>query len=90
MENQFKGFTVEYIERSKNTEANELAKGADHNTPLAADVFFQVIEDASIKTIESEPRLINIIEGQDWTTPIMAYLHHYYEPDNNTEHIRMQ
>jgi hypothetical protein len=57
---------------------------------LSADVFFQVVPYVSIKTVESETRLINLIEGEDWRAPIMAYLHHYYKPDNNTDHIRMQ
>jgi hypothetical protein len=65
MENHFKGFTVEYIERNRNTEADELAKAAARNMPLPTDIFFQVMEDALVKTIESEPRLINIIEGED-------------------------
>jgi ribonuclease HI len=34
MENHFKGFSVEYIKRSKNTEVDELAKAATRNTPL--------------------------------------------------------
>jgi hypothetical protein len=29
---------------------------------MSADVFFQVLEDTSIKTVPSEPRVINIIE----------------------------
>jgi hypothetical protein len=66
MENYFKSFTVEHIDRNKNTEADELAKVAAHNTPLPADVFLQIISDASIKTIEPEPRIINIIKGEDW------------------------
>jgi hypothetical protein len=33
--------------------------------PLPADVFFQVIEDASVKMVEPEPMLINAIEGKD-------------------------
>jgi hypothetical protein len=65
MENHFKGFTVVYIERSKNSEADELVKAAARNMPLSADVFFQVVPDASIKTVEPEPRLINLIEGED-------------------------
>jgi hypothetical protein len=65
MENYFKGFTVEYIERNKNCEAGELAKVAAHNTPMTTDVFFQVLEDASVKTIPSDPRVINMIEGED-------------------------
>jgi hypothetical protein len=66
MENHFKGFTIEYIERNKNTEADELAKATVHNTPLPADVFFHVIKAASVKIVEPEPRLINVIEGEDW------------------------
>jgi hypothetical protein len=66
------GFHDGYIERSRNTEADELAKVAAHNMPLPADVFFQVMEDALVKTIKSEPRLINVIEGEDWRAPIMA------------------
>jgi hypothetical protein len=57
---------------------------------MPPDVFNQVLEDASIKTPLPEPRLINVIEGEDWRAPIMAYLHHYYEPDSTTETIRMQ
>jgi hypothetical protein len=81
---------VEYIERNKNTEANDLAKAIAHNTPVPTNVFFEVIEDASVKTIVLKPRLINIIEGEDWRAPIMAYIRHYYEPNNINEQIRMQ
>jgi hypothetical protein len=49
---------------------------------MPADIFFQVLEDASVKTIPPEPRVINIIEGEDWRALIMAYLCHYYEPDS--------
>jgi ribonuclease HI len=37
MENYFKGFTVKYIERNKNTEANELAKAAARKAVLPSD-----------------------------------------------------
>jgi ribonuclease HI len=66
MEFFFKGFTVQYIDRNKNSEADELVKAVTCNNPLPADVFSQSISDASIKTIESEPRVINIIQGEDW------------------------
>jgi hypothetical protein len=29
-------------------------------------VFLQIISNASIKTVESKPRVINIIQGEDW------------------------
>jgi ribonuclease HI len=66
MENFFKVFTVEHIDRNKNSEADELAKAAARNTPLAANVFLQVILDASIKTIEPEPKVIIVVQGKDW------------------------
>jgi ribonuclease HI len=61
MENYFKGFTAEYVKRTKNTEADELAKAAARKIAFPLDVFFQSIEDPSIKTIEPEPRMVNII-----------------------------
>jgi hypothetical protein len=90
IENYFKGFIVEYIEQNKNCEADELAKAAACNTPMPVDVCFQVLKDASVKTIPPEPKVINIIEGEGWRAPIMAYLHHYYEPDSKNEQIRLQ
>jgi hypothetical protein len=65
MENFSKGFTVQYIDKNKNAEADELAKAVAHYTTLPADVFLQIISDASIKTIEPELRVINIIQGED-------------------------
>jgi ribonuclease HI len=90
MEKKFKGFTVEYIDRNKNAKADELAKEAAHNTPLTTNIFLQIISDASIKTIEPKPKVINIIQGKDWRAPIMAYLHQYYKPDSTVEQTRMQ
>jgi hypothetical protein len=90
MKTFFKGFIVVYINRNKNDEANELTKAVARNTPLLANVFLQIIVDASIKTIEPEPIVINIIQGEDWRAPIMAYLRHYYEPDSTVEQARMQ
>jgi hypothetical protein len=55
-----------YFERNKNTESDDLAKAVARNTPMLVDVFFQVIEEASVKTVVTEPNLINIIEGEDW------------------------
>jgi ribonuclease HI len=40
IENHFKGITVEHIKRTKNTEANELAKATARKAMLPPDVFF--------------------------------------------------
>jgi hypothetical protein len=90
MEGFFKGCTIQHIERAKNTEADELAKAAARKAVLPQDVFFQVIEDISVKIVELEPRMINIVQEEDWRAPIMEYLCHHYEPDNSTTLTGMQ
>jgi hypothetical protein len=67
-----------------------LAKATARKVVIPPDVFFHVIEDPSVKIVDLEPRMINIIQGEDWRAPIMAYLHNHYEPDSNTQLIRMQ
>jgi ribonuclease HI len=52
MENFFKGFITEHIKRAKNTKGDELAKATARKAVLPPDVFFHVIEDPSIKTVE--------------------------------------
>jgi hypothetical protein len=65
MEIFFKRFIVQYIERAKNVEVDELAKAAAKKAVLPLYVFFQVVEDPSVKTIEPEPRMINVVQGED-------------------------
>jgi hypothetical protein len=66
IENQFRGFLVEHIDRSKNAKAVELAKATTRKIALAPGIFFQRVDDASVKTIESEPRMENVIHIEDW------------------------
>jgi hypothetical protein len=66
MERFFKGFTVQYIERAKNAEVDELTTAAAKKAVLPPDVFFKVVEDPSVKTVEPEPRMINVVQGEDW------------------------
>jgi hypothetical protein len=49
-----------------------------------------VLEDASVKTVLLEFRVINIIKVEEWRALIMTYLCHYYELDSKNEQIRMQ
>jgi ribonuclease HI len=65
MENFFKGFTTQHIERTKNTEADELAKAIAKKAVLPLDIFFHVIEDPSVKTVEPETRMRNVRQGED-------------------------
>jgi hypothetical protein len=65
-------------------------KVAACNNPLPADVFLQTVTNALVKIIEPEPRVINTIQGKDWWASIIAYLCHFYEPDNIVEQTRIQ
>jgi hypothetical protein len=49
------------LKGQKNIEADDLAKAATRKLTSQLDVFFQTIEDPSIKTIEPEPKMVNII-----------------------------
>jgi ribonuclease HI len=89
MENYFRRFLVEHIDRNKNAEAGELANATVRKTMLPLDVFIQTIEDSSVKTIELELRMVNAIQGKNWRASIMTYLYHHYELENNTELLRM-
>jgi hypothetical protein len=52
LENQFKGFTLQHIERSKNIEADMLAKAVAKSDPLASNVFFHKIGTPAIRNPE--------------------------------------
>jgi hypothetical protein len=69
---------------------DELAKATARKAVLPPDVFLQAIEDPSVKIVEPEPRMVNVMQGEVWRAQIMAYLCHHYEPNNNTEWTRMQ
>jgi hypothetical protein len=90
MENYFRRFSVKHIDRNKNTEVDEQAKATTRKIALPPNVFFQTIEDSLVKAIDSELGMVNVIQGEDWRAPIIAYLHHHCESDNNIELLRMQ
>jgi hypothetical protein len=91
MENHFKGFTVEYIERNKKHQSRWSSKSriSQHANACGCILPSHGIE-ASVNTDELEPKLINIIEEEDCQAPIMTYFHHYYELDSINEQTRMQ
>jgi hypothetical protein len=61
LEKQFKGFTLQHIERNKNEEADMLAKAAAKGKPLPSDVFFHTIGTPAVRNIEG----LQIIQDTD-------------------------
>jgi ribonuclease HI len=43
LEKQFKGFTLQHVNRNKNEEADALAKAAAKGEALPSDVFYHII-----------------------------------------------
>jgi hypothetical protein len=97
LEKQFKGFTLQHVDRAKNEEADALAKVATRGEALPSDVFYHVIGTPAVRspeglqiTDDSEgQRMINLIMTEDWRAPITLYLQGYYHPVDSNEAKRL-
>jgi ribonuclease HI len=93
LERQFKGFTLQHVDRAKNEEADALAKAATRGEALPSDVFYHVIGTPAVRspeglqiTNDSEGhRIVNLIMTEDWRAPITLFLQGYYHPTNINE-----
>jgi ribonuclease HI len=73
LERQFKGFTLQHVDRAKNEEADTLAKAAARGETLPSDVFYHVIGTPAVRSLEglqitndSEGhRIVNLIMTED-------------------------
>jgi hypothetical protein len=92
LEKQFKGFTLQHVDRAKNEEADALAKAAARGEAL-----YHVIGTPAVRsperlqiTNDSEGhRMINLIMTEDWRAPITLYLQGYYHPVDSNEAKRL-
>jgi ribonuclease HI len=53
LERQFKGFTLQHVDRAKNEEADALAKAAARGEALPSDVFYHVIGTPAVRSPEA-------------------------------------
>jgi ribonuclease HI len=82
LEKQFKGFTLQHVERNKNEEADALAKAAAKGEALPSDMFYHVIGTPAVRNPEGLQitqdtdghRIINLVMAEDWWAPITLYL----------------
>jgi hypothetical protein len=74
LERQFKGFTLQHVDRAKNEEADALAKVATKGEALPSDVFYHVIgtpavcnpEGLQITQDTQGHHIVNLIMAEDW------------------------
>jgi hypothetical protein len=82
IEKQFKGFTLQHVDRARNEEADALAKVAARGETLPSDVFFHVIGTLVVHNLEGLQvtndaeghRIVNLIMTKDWQAPITLFL----------------
>jgi hypothetical protein len=81
LERQFKGFTLQHVDRARNEEADTLAKAAARGKTLPCDVFYHVIgtpavcnpEGLQVANDTEGHRIVNLIMTEDWRAPITLF-----------------
>jgi ribonuclease HI len=98
LERQFKGFTLQHVDRAKNKEADALAKAVAKGKALPSDVFYHVIGTPAVRNPEGLQitkdaeghRIVNLIMAEDWRAPITLYLQGHYHPSDINEAKRLK
>jgi ribonuclease HI len=98
LEKQFKGFTLQHVDRARNEEADALAKAAAKGETLPSDVFYHVIGTPTVRNLEGLQvtndaeghRIVNLIMTEDWRAPITLYLQGHYHPSDINEAKRLK
>jgi hypothetical protein len=98
LERQFKGFTLQHVDRARNEEVDALAKAASRGETLPSDVFYHVIGTPTVRnpkglqvTNDAEGhRIVNLIMTEDWRAPITQFLQGYYHPSDINEAKRLK
>jgi ribonuclease HI len=93
LERQFKGFTLQHVDRAKNEEVDALAKAAAKGEALPSDVFYHVIGTPAVRNPEGLQinldteghRIVNLIMAEDRRAPITLYLQGHYHPSDRNE-----
>jgi ribonuclease HI len=98
LERQFKGFTLQHVDRARNEEDDALAKATAKGEALPSDVFYHIIDTPAVHNPEGLQitqdaeghRIINLIMAEDWRAPITLYLQGHYHPSGNNEAKRLK
>jgi hypothetical protein len=98
LERQFKGFTLQHVDRARNEEADALAKAAARGETLHSDMFYHVIGTPTVRNPEGLQvtndaeghRIVNLIMTEYWRALITLFLQGYYHPSDVNEAKRLK
>jgi hypothetical protein len=98
LKRQFKGFTLQHVDRARNEEANMMAKAATRAETLPSDVFYHVIGTPAVRNPEGLQltddaeghRIVNLITTEDWWAPITLFMQGYYHTSDINEAKRLK
>jgi ribonuclease HI len=98
LERQFKGFTLQHVDHTRNKEADALAKAAARGETLPSDVFYHVVGTPAVRNPEGLQvtndaeghRIVNLIMIGDWQAPITLFPQGYYHPSDVNEAKRLK
>jgi hypothetical protein len=98
LERQFKGFTLQHVDRARNENADALAKAAAKGEALPSDVFYHVIGTPAVHNPEGLQitqdaeghHIVSLIMAEDWRAPITMYLQGHYHPSDSNEAKRIK
>ena len=66
LERRFQGFTLQYIPRAVNVEADKLAKATANNLPIPNGAFYQVLQAPAMQATTKAFKTILVTESEDW------------------------
>ena len=56
---------------------------------MLLDVFFDILKQGSVNSVEEPAKFVNAISSEDWRATIMAYLRGHFVPEDDKEEKRM-
>ena len=89
LELRFQGFTLQYIPRAENVEADELAKATANNLPMPNGAFYQVLQVPVAQATAKAFKTILVTKSEDWRQLIIDYINNVHHIEDEASTARM-
>ena len=89
LEWRFQGFTLQYIPRAENAEADELAKAVANNLPIPNGTFYQVLQAPTTHVTTKAFKAVLVTKSDDWRQLIIDCLNNMHHTQDEASSARM-